>query len=246
MAAPSSSASWKRARSSSRARARSSPPSAASSASSSATRARAARSAAEIDAAEGVEGRALARRRQQPLMGVLAVEVDEVVATLASAAAVAGRPSMYARDRPSAGTTRLSTTVVVAGADEAGVDARLGGAGADDRRVGPATDDELERLDEHRLAGTGLAGDRRQPVGDDQVDGADDAEVLDVQLAQHRLHHARSRPSCEFLLADLPRSCRRWVRGPTLGNRCGRVGDHTGDSGCVPERFSGRPARTSA
>ena len=48
----------------------------------------------EIDTAEGVERRPLARRRQQALVGVLAVEVDELVAASASAAAVAGRPSM--------------------------------------------------------------------------------------------------------------------------------------------------------
>ena len=62
---------------------------------------------------------------------------------------------------------------------------------ADDRRIGAATDDELERLDEHRLAGAGLAGDRGQPAAEDEVDASDDTEVLDVQLGEHRPHDAR-------------------------------------------------------
>ena len=103
---------------------------------------------------------------------------------------------MYARDRPSVGTTRLSTTSS-SSIDETRVDASFGSAVADDRRIGAATDDELERLDEHRLAGAGLPRDGGQPAGEDKVDRLDDTEVLDVQLGQHRpmMHDGATLPA---------------------------------------------------
>jgi hypothetical protein len=53
------------------------------------------------------------------------------------------------------------------------------------RGVGPTTDEQLDRLDQHRLAGPGLTGDRRQSGAERQLDTLDHAEVLDVQFGQH-------------------------------------------------------------
>ena len=95
-------------------------------------------------------------------MGVLAVEVDEVGRHVGerrrrrrAAVDVGPRPSLGGHDAAEDDLVAVIT-------DEPGVDASLGCPGADDQRVGPPTDDEVQRLDEHRLAGTGLAGDRRQ------------------------------------------------------------------------------------
>ena len=70
---------------------------------------------------------------------------------------------MYARDRPSAGIDATEHDLAVV-AHEPRVDAGFGGTRADDDRVGPPTDDQVEGLDEHRLAGAGFAADRCQPV----------------------------------------------------------------------------------
>ena len=130
--AASSSATWNRSRSISRARARSSPPRAASASSSCGHVARASSNGRRSTAGERIERRPLRRRRQQRLVGVLAVEVDEPGAR----ARPAPRPGPGGRrrrpaTRPSRGTTRASTIVVVA-VDEAALDDRLVGAGADE------------------------------------------------------------------------------------------------------------------
>jgi hypothetical protein len=124
-------------------------------------------------------------------MGVLAVEVDEVRRHLGKRRG-GSRASVDVRTRPPVGRDHTAEHGLVVIRHEAGVDARLSGAWADDRGIGTPTDDEIERLNEHRLAGARLTGDRRQSLADNEIDGADDAEVLDVQLAEHRpiLHGA--------------------------------------------------------
>jgi hypothetical protein len=70
--------------------------------------------------------------------------------------------------------------------DETPVDACLGRTVADDRGVGAATDQQLDRLDEHRLARPGLAGDCGQPRPEHEFDAFDHSEVLEVQFGEHR------------------------------------------------------------
>ena len=74
-----------------------------------------------------------------------------------------GRPTVDVGPRPPVGRDHPGEHVsITVGGDEPAVDPGLVGAVADHRRVGPATDEQLDRLDQHRLAGAGLAGQRRQ------------------------------------------------------------------------------------
>ena len=113
----------------------------------------------QVDVPEAVERSPLSARREQGLVVVLAVQLDE---------AGGGGGERGRRRRPPVDVSAGATVgrddagqhdLVVAG-HEATVDAGLGRAGSHDRGVGAATDEQLERLDQHRLAGPGLARDR--------------------------------------------------------------------------------------
>ena len=139
----------------------------------------------EVDTTEPVEGGPLRRRRQQALVGMLAVEVDQTAGRLGErrhrrqAPVHVGARAPVARDHPA--EHQLPTV----GGDEPTVDSRLVGAVAHHRRVASTADEEFDGFDEHRLARPGLAGDHRQAVAEDHLDTLDDAEVLDVQFGQH-------------------------------------------------------------
>ncbi len=111
----------------------------------------------EVDPAEPVERLALGRGVQQRLVGVLAVEVDQLDAQLGhdpgggQAAVDVGPAAPVAGHRP--GHDHLAVAV-----DEAALDPGLVGPGAHQRGVGPAADQQLDGVDHHRLAGAGLAG----------------------------------------------------------------------------------------
>ena len=64
--------------------------------------------------------------------------------------------------------------------DEAALHTRLVGAVAHQGRVGTATAQEIERVDDQRLARAGLAGDHGHAVADHQLEVGDDPEVLDA------------------------------------------------------------------
>ena len=101
-------------------------------------------------------------RRQQALVGVLPVQVDQHPAVLASSATVARRP-FDVGPRPTLGRDDAAQDELVLAVDEAALDDGLGRAGAHERRVGPPAHQQLDGLDEERLAGAGLAGQRGQP-----------------------------------------------------------------------------------
>ena len=67
------------------------------------------------------------------------------------------------------------------------LDPGLGRAGPDDLRFGLAAHQQVERVRQHRLAGPGLAGDRVKPLPQPQFGPLDQQQVLDPQLAQHRI-----------------------------------------------------------
>ena len=75
------------------------------------------------------------------------------------------RACARSRERP-----RASTDLVVA-VDEAAFDARFVGAVADERRVGPAAAQQIERVDDQRLARAGLAGDHGHARAERQAAG---------------------------------------------------------------------------
>ncbi len=108
-------------------------------------------------------------------------------------------------------------------------------------RVGPAAEEQLERLYDERLAGTGLAREGRHARADDEIEIGDDPEVPDTQLDKH----GRSQRSVR------PKRCRNaeWKsRTPKLISRAGsggRPADHAvaqcqlDDPGAVDDRRCG-------
>ena len=139
----------------------------------------------EVDPAEPVECGPLRRGRQQALVGVLAVEVDQARRRLGERRD-RREPAVHVGARPPvAGDDPAEHQLVAGGGDEPTVDARFVGPVAHHGRVGPPADEQFDRLDEHRLARPGLAGHHGQPVAEDQLEPLDHAEVLDVQLSQH-------------------------------------------------------------
>ena len=127
------------------------------------SRSRAARTGARSTPAKRSSASRWVGAVQERLVGVLAVQVDEAVADVGELARRSAiRPSTNARERPSARDVRRRTTSSPAAsstkrpsttASSAPRRARCAG-------VGPAAEQQLERLDDERLAGAGLAGER--------------------------------------------------------------------------------------
>ena len=139
----------------------------------------------EVDPSEPVECGPLRRGRQQALVCVLAVEVDQARRHLGQRRD-RREPAVHVGARPPvAGDHPAEHQLVTGRGDEPTVDARFVGAVTHHGRVGSSADEQFDRLDEHRLAGPGLAGHHGQPVAEDQLEPLDHAEVLDVQLSQH-------------------------------------------------------------
>ena len=75
---------------------------------------------------------------------------------------------------------------IAVGTDEATFDASLDGTVPHDRRVGAATDEQLDRFDEHGLAGARFARERGQAAAEDEIEPFDHAQVLDVEFGEHQ------------------------------------------------------------
>ena len=59
-------------------------------------------------------------------------------------------------------------------------------SGSYERWVGAASDQQLDRLDQHRLSRAGLPGECRHPGCEHETQGVDHAEIGDPQLDQHQ------------------------------------------------------------
>jgi hypothetical protein len=150
---------------------------------------------------EAIERGALHRRREEGLVCVLAMEVDETGAHLGELAEGREPPVDVGPAAPvQRHDSRQHDLVAGLGVDESTFDARFGGTVAHERRVGAPSDEELDRLDQQRLARAGLAGDRGQPVTEHEREIGDDPEVGDVQLGQHRAsaRYRSARPNLAF------------------------------------------------
>ena len=114
--------------------------------------------------------------------------------------AVVGLPLTHARERPSAETSRRTTTrpsstsrpsasTWRAGAGvealERALDDRLRGAGPDAAARGPLAEQQREGVDEHRLAGAGLAGEHVEAGAEVERHVGDGGEVADAELGEH-------------------------------------------------------------
>ena len=89
---------------------------------------------------------------------------------------------------------------------ETRLDQGLRRAGPHHPHVGPAPEDELERLDHQRLAGARLAGQRRHARAERECEVLDHAEIPDAQLAQH-VGHGRGRSASRRKRRMLPKVC---------------------------------------
>jgi hypothetical protein len=138
-----------------------------------------------IDAAERVERAALDRRCKEGLVGVLAVQIDQTAPPLCERRH-RRHPAVDVCPAASAGWHRP-------GEDdldpvrrlEATLDPRLACAGAHEHRVGAASDEEFDRLDDEGLPRPGLAGERGHPRSEDDRQIVDHAEIANRQFEQH-------------------------------------------------------------
>jgi hypothetical protein len=153
----------------------------------------------EVDAAEPVERVALGGRVQQRLVGVLAVEVDELGADRRELAgrcqppvdvgAAPARAGNGAReDDLVAGVGAAVARAIARGIGrphESALDPRLVGARPHQHRVGASPHQQLDGVDDKRLAGAGLAGERRHPWAEHEAQLGNDPEIADGQFEDH-------------------------------------------------------------
>ena len=132
-----------------------------------------------------------------------------------------GRPTVDIGAGPTLGRDDAAEHNLVVTDDEAPVDTGVRRPRPYDGRVRPATDEQLERLDEHRLACPGLPRHGRQARPDDQIEPLDHAEVLDVQLSQHVSGQRSAISEPELGLEDLMEVVRR--QSHESGRRCRRT-----------------------
>ncbi len=146
---------------------------------------------------EPVQCVTLRRGRDELMVPVLRVELDQrssrggqlpdrrqAAIDIRAAAPIGGQ---HPREDPLRPVGRLEATL----------DTRLARALSHQRRVGPAPEEQIERLDEQRLPRAGLSGDRGQTGPEQQREVVHDPEVGDVQLVQHRGHRS-ARPNFAF------------------------------------------------
>ena len=151
---------------------------------------------------EPIEQLELARRLEQALVLVLAVDLDQVVAEpleqpdrhrrVVGEGPVAPRAAeLPAEDELAVVETEPRLVEQrrdrAAGLDvEDRLDGRRLGVGANDVALGARPPDQQDRVDQHGLAGARLAGEHVEPRGERHHDGLEDGEVADAQLPQHR------------------------------------------------------------
>ena len=159
----------------------------------------------EVDSGEFVEGRALHGRREETLVRVLTVQIDEAFSDLHE---LADRRQSAVHVGATAPVDRHDTRhdPFLVTDDETTFDSCFGGAGPDSSGVGTTTHQQVDRLDEHRLAGPGLAGHGDQPRSEDEIESIDHSEVFDVQLDEHVDPYRSARPNLDFKM--------RWNRSP--------------------------------
>ncbi|MNS80909.1 hypothetical protein D3C72_1146060 [compost metagenome] len=154
----------------------------------------------------GVEQVALGVRPQQQLVGVLAVDVHELVAhlaqlgqrgrravdeRLATAARIDGAAQQHGAFAVQAGLVAGQLTLGQPGVErcvraEGGADACAGAAFAHHAGVGAFAEHQGQCIDQDGLAGAGLAGEDGKAGGEVEVERIDDDEIADGQAAEHR------------------------------------------------------------
>ena len=139
----------------------------------------------QVDGPEAVEGGPLGRALQQGLVGVLAVEVDQLLPRLAQGRG-GGQPAVDVGPAPPVGGDDPAEDDLLVVPGEATLDDGLVAGGADQDGIGPAADQQLHGLDQQGLARAGLPRQGGHARAQHELEAVDDAEVLDGQLDQHQ------------------------------------------------------------
>ncbi len=172
-----------------------------------------------VGAREPVERGPLDRGIEQRLVGVLAVEVDQVD-TARRQLAGGGEATVDVRTAPAVARNHpREHGLGAASIQEAAFDPRFGSAVAHECRVGTTADEQLDRLDQQRLAGAGLAGDGGQAGAEHQVEIGDDPEIDDVELHEHGGAYRSARPNLAFRIwwkSRRPKVTMRAGSGPAV------------------------------
>jgi hypothetical protein len=144
----------------------------------------------------------LYRRRQQRLVRVLAVQIDQRRAKF-NERAHCGRPAVDIPTRTAdCGDQPFDHHLAARGRRkvESPRDSRRFGARADPHRVDAAAEQRVDRVDDERFACTGLARYRDQAPRELKVEGIDHAHISHAEFDQHCRSPIRE---LEFCLQDL-------------------------------------------
>ena len=185
--------------------------------------------------AVGVEQVALPALVEQPLLIVLAVDLDE-------------RPDLLGQSRSGRGQVVESGGGAAAGRHLSDRDQRLGKSVeegldprsvrpvADESRIGPRAADQPERIDQQALAGTGLAGDDVQAGLERQAQAVDEREVAHGQLEETpRGHDGSNATLCRS------RSQNGWAPSGSMS----RIGRSTARTSTTSPTLAGMSSRPS-
>ncbi len=167
-------------------------------------------------AAEGIQQRELAGARQQRLVLVLAVDLDQqrgqfrelghgrrapVDPGARAAVGAQGAPQLALAAIVELGFAQPRQRVGRVVERELGDQLGARGAVADHAAVGAQPGQEAEGVDQQRLAGAGLAGNHGEAGPEFQFGDGDDGEVADGQAGQHRnsvRDRRRNRCACDL------------------------------------------------
>ena len=119
-------------------------------------------------------------------MGVLPVQVDQAASDFGKGRC-RGRPTVDVRLRAPIGGNDPRQYVLFIVEHEAAIDGGLIGPGSHQRRVGAATDQQVDGVHQKRLSRTGFSGEGDHAGWDLQRELVDHAQVGDCDLYKHSL-----------------------------------------------------------
>ncbi len=146
--------------------------------------------AGQVDVAEAVQRGPLGRTPQQRLVGVLAVEVDQLLAGFAQGRG-GGQAAVHVGPAPPVGRDHPPEHDLLVARDEPALDHGLVPRRADQDGIGPPADEQVDRLDQQGLARARLPRQGGHAGAQHQLEPVDDTQVLHRQLDQHQAVNGR-------------------------------------------------------
>ncbi len=136
----------------------------------------------QVDLGEGVETSALGGRRQQRLVAVLPVQVDECARRLVerrqrrhTTVYVGPRPT---RHRDGSGKNQVVAVVASFRADESTFDDGFGGTRPDQDGIGPTPQQKLDGFDDEGFSSPSFSGQSDHPGPEHQTQISDNSEFF--------------------------------------------------------------------